>query len=113
MTLPFVPGGPEPSTNGLSNFMPLTVMDRSMDTRRLRGRDEKSGKPLGYHTSAISFNACPKPVGRVVNLAAGYGASPRSSVWRGACLMVGPHAETRCDPGCYAGWLCGSSSAAG
>src|ERR1051325_3447234 len=30
ITLPFVPGGPEPSTNGLSNFMPLTVMLRSV-----------------------------------------------------------------------------------
>src|SRR5690349_2378468 len=30
MTLPLVPGGPEPSTNGFSNFMPLTVMPRSV-----------------------------------------------------------------------------------
>src|ERR1044072_2922996 len=29
-TRAFVPGGPEPRTNGLGNFMPLTVMDRSM-----------------------------------------------------------------------------------
>lgn len=31
MTLPLVPGGPEPSKNGFSKRMPLTVMDRSAD----------------------------------------------------------------------------------
>src|SRR5262252_9925552 len=30
ITLPLVPGGPDPSRNGLSNFMPLTVMLRSV-----------------------------------------------------------------------------------
>src|SRR5215470_7736848 len=30
ITLPFVPGGPEPSTKGFSNFIPLTVMLRSV-----------------------------------------------------------------------------------
>src|SRR4029453_4109005 len=30
-TRAFVPGGPEPRTNGLGNLMPLTVMDRSMN----------------------------------------------------------------------------------
>src|SRR5689334_16792069 len=30
ITLPLVPGGPDPSRNGLSNFMPFTVIDRSV-----------------------------------------------------------------------------------
>src|SRR5437588_6005884 len=46
MSLPFVPGGPEPSTNGFSNFMPLTVMDRSAVTR---ASTVSSGKRVGYH----------------------------------------------------------------
>src|SRR5690349_13008596 len=29
ITRAFVPGGPEPSTNGFSNFIPLTTIDRS------------------------------------------------------------------------------------
>src|ERR1043165_2991103 len=29
-TRAFVPGGPEPSRNGLGNLMPLTVIERSM-----------------------------------------------------------------------------------
>src|SRR5687768_5620990 len=40
MTLPFVPGGPEPRTNGLSNFIPLTVIDGSTDTSPPRSDGE-------------------------------------------------------------------------
>src|SRR5690606_39047477 len=53
MTLPFVPGGPEPSRNGFSNFMPLTVMDRSTVTSPPRCA---SGKRLGYHRPRAGFN---------------------------------------------------------
>src|SRR6185369_5893091 len=34
-TRAFVPGGPEPRTNGLGNFMPLTVIDKSINQNSL------------------------------------------------------------------------------
>src|ERR1041385_5895060 len=55
ITLPFVPGGPEPSTNGLSNFMPLTVMLRSVTSPPgwTPGKPETAG--LAQADSAIQW----------------------------------------------------------
>src|ERR1051325_3708536 len=55
ITLPFVPGGPEPSTNGLSNFMPLTVMLRSVTSPPgwAPGKPETAG--LAQADSAIQW----------------------------------------------------------
>src|SRR5580704_5032279 len=47
MTLPLVPGGPDPSRNGFSNFMPLTVMLRS--ARSVMGPPRRNEKRVGYH----------------------------------------------------------------
>src|SRR5215813_8455174 len=51
ITRAFVPGGPEPRTNGLGNLMPLTVIERSIlhscsvrDQRRFR--EGKRGRTL-------------------------------------------------------------------
>src|SRR4029079_18693924 len=44
MTFPFVPGGPEPSRNGFSNFIPLTVIDRSAVTLASEGVFGKEGR---------------------------------------------------------------------
>src|SRR4051812_42484904 len=55
MTLPLVPGGPDPSTNGFSNFMPLTVIDRSV-TSPPRGPTGFSRKRMGYHGPRVAFN---------------------------------------------------------
>src|SRR5690349_4216939 len=45
-TRAFVPGGPEPSTNGLGNFMPLTVMDRSINSTPLNRLLERRKYPV-------------------------------------------------------------------
>src|SRR5580693_8948600 len=45
MTLPLVPGGPDPSRNGFSNVMPLTVMLRS-------ATGSSAGKGTPYHRAA-------------------------------------------------------------
>src|SRR5436190_1341413 len=53
ITLPLVPGGPEPSTNGLSNFMPLTVMLRSVTSPPAPAPREPEMAGLSQARSAI------------------------------------------------------------
>src|SRR5438477_6476396 len=68
ITLPLVPGGPEPSTNGFSNFMPLTVILRSV-TSPPRGPREPETVGLTQPESPIQsrmagFAAVAAPRGR-------------------------------------------------
>src|SRR5690242_4042497 len=57
MTLPFVPGGPDPSRNGFSNFIPLTVIDRSAVTSASRVRvGERVGLTQGARAIQPGFS---------------------------------------------------------
>src|SRR5215468_8284933 len=62
ITLPFVPGGPDPSTNGLSNFMPLTVMLRSVTSPPGCGCREPETAGLAQPESQIQpYDVAPRP----------------------------------------------------
>src|SRR5688572_22998549 len=53
MTRAFVPGGPEPRTKGFSNFIPLTVIERSAATTSSSAR----ALPPPQETSSTKYHA--------------------------------------------------------